>query len=66
MTSLKKSKLIAVLEAIRDYPKEDNPRRDNEGYPLEVVYDEFAYKRMVDNYRSAAREGLKGKESTKK
>ena len=26
----------------------------------EIAYDEFAYKRMVGNYRRAARRGLKG------
>lgn len=47
-----------ALEAIRDYPKEGHDRRDEEGYPREFVYDEFAYKRMVDSFRDAALAGL--------
>ena len=35
-----------ALEAIRDYE------------PSEIVYDEFAYKRMVESFRSAARKAL--------
>lgn len=27
--------------------------------PKEIVYDEFAYKRMVESYRQAAKDGLK-------
>lgn len=39
-------KAVEVLEAIRDYE------------PNEVAKDEFAYDRMVENYRDAARAGL--------
>ncbi len=47
--------LEECLRAIRDYK------------PKEIVYDEFAYKRMVGSYREAAREGLKrNKRRTKK
>jgi hypothetical protein len=35
------------LEAIRDYPH-------NGGYPEEISYDEFAYRRLVDSYRRVA------------
>ncbi len=46
-----------VLEAIRDYPLPDG-RRTDDGYPAEVIYDEYAYRRMVDSYRAAAEAGL--------
>jgi len=48
-------KLLAMFEDIRSiiaYPEEGG-RRSEDGYPLEVVYDEYAYKRMVDSYRDA-------------
>lgn len=47
-----------ALEAIRDYPRKGEPRRTKDGYPAEVCYDEFAYKRIVDSYRDIARAGL--------
>ncbi len=46
-----------ALEAIRDYPQKGG-RRTDDGYPSEVVYDEFAYRRMVNSYRDAAKAGL--------
>ncbi len=46
-----------ALEAIRDYPSPDG-RRADDGYPDEIIYDEFAYRRMVDSYRAAAEAGL--------
>jgi len=49
---------VEALEAIRDYPKEDDPRRTEDGYPSEVCYDEFAYFRIIDSYRKGARAGL--------
>lgn len=52
--------LIEALTAIRDYPKEGSPRRDEDGYPLEIEYDEFAYRRIVDSYREIARAALSG------
>lgn len=48
----KQAELISTLERIRDYPPEGGKRTDD-GYPLEVVYDEWAYRRMVDSYREA-------------
>lgn len=48
-----------ALEAIRDYP--GKRRADSDGYPAEIAYDEFAYKRIVDAYRKAARNALKGR-----
>jgi len=52
------SRYREALEAIRDFPGQDYPRRTDDGYPEEVEYDEFAYCRMVDMYREAAREAL--------
>lgn len=49
--------LRKALATIRDYPSADG-RRTEDGYPLEVVYDEFAYRRIVDSYRAAAEAAL--------
>jgi hypothetical protein len=51
-------KLAAALDAIATYPKEGQPRRTEDGYPAELAYDEFAYKRMVDTYRACANDVL--------
>lgn len=51
--------VIGALTAIRDFPKEDYKRRTADGYPSEIVFDEWAYRRLVDNYREAAKAGLK-------
>lgn len=53
------------LRAIISYPKKGEPRRTKDGYPEEIVCDEFAYKRMVDSYRAAARAALAGEASSK-
>ncbi|MDY6857662.1 MAG: hypothetical protein SWO11_23780, partial [Thermodesulfobacteriota bacterium] len=53
-----KAKLDGIRKAIKrviDYPAEEQDRRDEDGYPTEIVYDEFAYKRMVDSYRDGLR-----------
>ena len=52
-----------VLRAIRDYPHKGG-RRTKDGYPTEIVYDEYAYKRMIDSYRDTAREALKARART--
>lgn len=44
-----------ALDAIADYPPKGHPRRAKDGYPAEVAYDEFAYKRAIDSYREAIR-----------
>ncbi|MEN6544812.1 MAG: hypothetical protein ABFE07_02125, partial [Armatimonadia bacterium] len=49
-----------ALEAIEQYPAKGNSRRDGDGYPKEVVYDKYAYRRLVDSYRIAARRALGG------
>jgi hypothetical protein len=54
----KVERLRTALEAIRDFPKPGTSRRTEDGYPDEIVYDEFAYRRIVDSYREAARAAL--------
>lgn len=56
-----KQRMMEALISIRDYPVNGAPRRTDGGYPVEVIYDEYAYKRMVDSYREAARAGLSKK-----
>ncbi len=51
------SRMREALEAIRDYPPSDG-RRTDDGYPDEIIYDEFAYRRLVNSYRAAATAGL--------
>ena len=46
--------LLEALVSIKNYPAKDEPRRTKDGYPEEIIYDEFAYKRMVNSYREAA------------
>jgi len=55
---IKNKYMRAWLKAILEYPKKGNSKRAKDGYPSEVVYDEFAYRRIVDTYRTAARMGL--------
>ena len=40
-----------IIRTLIDFPPPDYPRRTKDGYPSELMYDEFAYKRMVDCYR---------------
>ena len=47
---------IERLEQIANYPLEGHGRRTDEGYPSEVIYDQFAYERIVDTYRDAIRD----------
>jgi hypothetical protein len=46
------------LKLILEYPPETESRRTKDGYPAEMSYDEFAYRRLVDTYRAAASRGL--------
>ena len=48
-----------LIKEIIDFPPKGHPRRTKDGYPIEVIYDEFAYKRMVDAYRDTLKELLK-------
>ena len=50
-----------AIKKIISYPEKGNPRRTKDGYPSEAVYDEYAYKRIVDSYRNALKEILRGK-----
>lgn len=50
-----------MIKKIIDYPEKGNTRRTKDGYPSEMVYDEYAYKRMVDSYRDALKGILRGK-----
>ncbi len=51
--------LRRALKEIRAYPPPGHPRRDKDGYPLELAYDEWAYRRMVDSFREAIDGALK-------
>ena len=42
------------LKTIRDFPPEGYARRTADGYPMEIMYDEYAYERIVDTYRKFA------------
>jgi len=56
-----KKKLEGIRKAIKqviDYPPADHPRRTEDGYPTEFVYDEFAYKRMIYSVRNALKQIL--------
>ena len=60
MTNKKKlKKLKKAIKKIIEYPEKGNSRRTEEGYPEEIVYDEFAYKRIVDSYRIGLKNILK-------
>lgn len=50
--------VVNTLKWIRDFPKEGYGRRTDDGYPDEICYDEWAYRRMVDGYRESANAGL--------
>lgn len=50
--------LVEALESIRDFPREGYGRRTEDGYPMEMVYDQFAYERLVDSYRKVAAAAL--------
>lgn len=43
--------LVDGIRKIRAFPSDGHPRRTDDGYPLELCYDEFSYKRIVDCYR---------------
>ena len=55
---LRVKQLRKALKAVRDYPPKGHGRRDEDGYPTEIIYDDFAYKRIVDSFREAASNGL--------
>jgi len=57
-----KQKLEGIRKALKrviSYPTKKQGRRTKDGYPSEIIYDEFAYKRMVDSFRDALKKILK-------
>jgi len=57
-----KEKLERLKKAIKEiikYPKKGSQRRTEDGYPEEIEYDEFSYKRIIDSYRIALKNLLK-------
>ena len=56
---MKVKKLEKAIKEVIGYPPKKSDRRTEDGYPVELIYDEFAYKRMVDSYRNALRHILK-------
>lgn len=52
------AEMEAGLARIRDYPEPGESKGTDDGYPLEVVYDKFAYRRIIDSYRAAASQAL--------
>lgn len=48
-----KKQIVKAIEELIAWPPEDYPRRTEDGYPEELVYDDFAYFRMVDTCRRA-------------
>ena len=61
MNKIKKqrNKYRKFLKIIRDFPPKGYSRRTEDGYPAEIVYDEYAYKRIINSYRKLAKKGLK-------
>ena len=48
-----------ILKDLVNFPPKDYPRRTKEGYPSELVYDEFSYERMIGFYRRHIKAALK-------
>ena len=46
---------VRMLEWTASYPGKGEKRRTKDGYPGEIAFDEFAYKRIVDWYREHLR-----------
>ena len=56
-----KERITGIKKALRDiisYPKKGDPGGTEDGFPLEIVYNKFAYKRMVISYRDGLRRVL--------
>ena len=51
------------LKKVIAYPTKAQGRRTKDGYPQEFLYDEFAYKRLVDSFRQALKDILKDSKS---
>lgn len=52
-------RLMAGIKKIIAWPSCSYDRTNN-GYPTEITYDEFAYRRLVDTYREALRALING------
>ncbi len=48
-----------ILKDLIVWPPKENERRTEDGYPQELIYDDFAYFRMVDFYREHMKAVLK-------
>ena len=62
MAMTDKEKLNGIRKALKQiiaYPTKKQGRRTDDGYPLEIIYDDFAYKRMVDSFRNGLKAVLK-------
>ena len=46
------------IKQLISYPTKKQGRRTKDGYPSEIVYDEFAYKRMVASFRDGLKQLL--------
>ena len=53
--NLKKKEIKSKLQELVDWPTKDYPRRTEDGFPSEMVYDQFAYERIVEFYRGHIR-----------
>ena len=58
-SEMKLKKLEKAIKEIIVYPPKKSNRRTKDGYPLELLYDEFAYKRIVNSYRDGLKNLLK-------
>ena len=57
--STKLRNLKREIHKLIAWPDENYPRRTEEGFPSEFVYDQFAYERIVRGYRDALTRILK-------
>ena len=56
-----KQKLDGIRKALKqviEYPTKEQGRRTKDGYPSEIIYDKWAYRRMIDSVRRALKEIL--------
>lgn len=56
---IENKRLKEALMIIYNFPPKDYPRRTKDGYPSEIIYDEFSYKRIINTYRDVARLALR-------
>jgi len=50
--------LRKTLREIVAYPPNGHERRTKDGYPDEIAYDEFAYKRIVNFFRNSIKNAI--------